>query len=128
MIQGKFLPGNKAILIEDDITYSFDLAGNFVDAVPSLVNHKTGLQNFNIVSFLASGNNTDILIQSNGVSKMYTSKEQTNTLMMKAMTSASPLRILNKKGKVDNVNYAQCILLFNKDISNMHNILGVSER
>lgn len=128
MIQGKFLPGNKTLLIEDNMTYMFDLAGNFIEAVPVLVNHKTGLQNFNIISILSSGNNTDIMIQSNGVVKFYSSKEQTQTLMMKIMSSAAPLRILNKKAKQDDISYAQCIFLFNKDISNIHNILGVSER
>lgn len=128
MIQGKFLPGNKTLLIEDNMTYMFDLAGNFIEAVPVLVNHKTGLQNFNIISILSSGNNTDIMIQSNGVVKFYSSKEQTQTLMMKIMSSAAPLRILNKKAKQDDISYAQCIFLFNKDISNIHNILGVIER
>ena len=128
MIQGKFLPGNKTILIEDDITYMFDLAGNFEATSPVLVNHKSGLQDFNIISFLSSNNNTDILIQSNGVIKFYTSKEPANTLMMKVMMSVSPLRILNKKDKIAGTSYAQCIFIFNKDISNIHNILGVSER
>ena len=128
MIQGKFLPGNKTLLIEDNMTYMFDLAGNFIEAVPVLVNHKTGLQNFNIISILSSGNNTDIMIQSNGVVKFYSSKEQAQALMMKIMSSAAPLRILNKKAKQDDISYAQCIFLFNKDISNIHNILGVSER
>ena len=128
MIQGKFLPGNKTLLIEDNMTYMFDLAGNFIEAVPVLVNHKTGLQNFNIISILSSGNNTDIMIQSNGVAKFYSSKEQAQALMMKIMSSAAPLRILNKKAKQDDISYAQCIFLFNTDISNIHNILGVSER
>ena len=128
MIQGKFLPGNKTLLIEDNMSYMFDLAGNFIEAVPVLVNHKTGLQNFNIISILSSGNNTDIMIQSNGVVKFYSSKEQAQALMMKIMSSAAPLRILNKKAKQDDISYAQCIFLFNKDISNIHNILGVSER
>ena len=128
MIQGKFLPGNKTLLIEDNMTYMFDLAGNFIEAVPVLVNHKTGLQNFNIISILSSGNNTDIMIQSNGVAKFYSSKEQAQALMMKIMSSAAPLRILNKKAKQDDISYAQCIFLFNTDISNIHNILGVIER
>lgn len=128
MIQGKFLPGNKTILIEDNMTYMFDLAGNFIEAIPVLVNHKTGLQNFNIVSFLSSNNNTDIMIQSNGLVKFYTSKEPVQNLMMKTMSAVTPLRILNKKGKQAETSYAQCIFLFNKDISNIHNILGVIER
>ena len=51
------------------------------------------MKKFNIVSFLSSNNNTDIMIQSNGLVKFYTSKEPVQNLMMKTM-SAMQLKLL----------------------------------
>ena len=115
MLRAKFLSNHETVVIEDGITYLFDIGGKcYKEDAGDLNKYMTGAVEFDYISVLSSGSRAEIALFSEGQAIRKFITDDLLKCVMSIQMAGNFVKMLRRDGVSNNIRFNQLIFLYNK--------------
>lgn len=124
MLMVKMLRDNKVCVIDDGISYLFDIGGRLIQEDAGLAGYADGAMELPAISILSSNNHVEVCtFKEHSAPQRYSVSLDAMSCAMKVQQLGGYLRMLRRDGKSNDIRFNQLIFIY-REGTNLDNIIS----